>query len=208
MNSQPSSEDKKQQTIVYYEEQAQRFCADTQVLDMSMLYERYLRHLTPDARILDAGCGSGRDSLHFLERGYDVVAFDAALAMVEYATKLIGQPVLRLTFDELAFEEEFDGIWACASLLHVPHEEMPDVLTRLAHALKSSGILYASFKYGEGETFRHGRLFNDYTEDSFQMLIDEHSQFELIEMWRTVDIRPERTDSQWLNVILRASWQT
>ena len=153
--------------------------------------------------MLDAGCGPGRDSRAFLAKGYDVTAFDASETMVRLASKRIGLPVLRLSFQEVGFEETFDGVWACASLLHVPRREVPSVLCRLTRSLKPDGLLYASFRYGREETVRGSRLFTDYTEDTFREMLQDVRELRLARLWETVDARPERADTLWLNVFLR-----
>lgn len=190
-------------TRTYYTKNAQKFYDGTVSLDMEELYLPFLELIPKGGRILDAGCGSGRDTLYFKQRGYSVVAFDYSEKLVNLASKLIGEPVLHLSFDEIKFENEFDGVWACASLLHVPKDEMKGALFQLFKALKLSGILYASFKWGEGEEVRKGRLFSDYTEDSLRELIQTIDSHQLIRSWKTTDVRPGRQDEFWLNVLLR-----
>ncbi len=157
----------------------------------------------PGADILDAGCGSGRDTLAFLERGYEVTAMDASETMAKLASRHTGRPVLHMSFDEMQFQTRFGGVWACASLLHVPRQCMPSVLDRFVLALKAGGVMYASFKYGEKEVVRNDRLFNDYSEDKFRRLLDTRPEIELVRLWLTVDLRPGCRDTVWLNVLLR-----
>lgn len=190
-------------TLSYYESNARRFFEETRGVDMSPLYEPFLSRLPAGASILDAGCGSGRDSLYFLDNGYDVTSFDASEAMVRLATEHLGRPVLRLAFDQLNYEERFDGVWACASLLHVPRRAMIDALNRLASSLKRGGTLYASFRYGSGEVVRDGRLFNDYTEDDFGALLEALPDLNPVGTWLTADLRPHRADTAWLNTLSR-----
>ncbi len=203
MNSDQSFRGPHGPTLAYYEANAQRFFQETRSVDMSPLYEPFLALLPSGARILDAGCGSGRDSLAFLERGYEVAAMDASPSMAELASRLIGRPVLHMSFDQICFQERFDGVWACASLLHVPKRDLPAVLARLGVALKAGGVMYASFKYGEGEAVRDGRLFNDCYEESLRNLLRSRTEFGILEVWRSTDLRPGRGDITWLNVLLR-----
>ena len=135
-------------TIAFYDEHADEFYAGTVGADIGELYDAFLPLLPDGARILDAGCGSGRDSRAFLDRGYEVTAFDASAALVEKASALLGRPVRRLTFQEMDYTEAFEGVWACASLLHVPRAEFDAVLARLARALVPGGVAFLSFKYG------------------------------------------------------------
>src|ERR687885_194185 len=138
-------------TIDFYNEHAQDFYHRTVNVDMRELYAPFLALLPAGAHILDAGCGSGRDSLYFKQHGYQVTALDASAELVKLSSQLLQQPVLHLTFQEVDFDERFDGIWACASLLHVPRIEIDDVLRRLTKALKPGAILFTSFKNGNTE---------------------------------------------------------
>jgi SAM-dependent methyltransferase len=189
-------------TIRFYNEHADEYVRATVGVNMESLYEPFLSHVPPCGRILDAGCGSGRDSKAFLDRGYQVVSIDASQEMVDATTILTAQQAHLLAFQEVGFSEEFDGVWACASLLHVPLAELPGVIGRLASALRPSGVLYASFKVGCGERNLDGRLFTDMEEASFTVLLGGIGGVELLQLWHTDDQRPDR-DDKWLNVLLR-----
>ncbi len=189
-------------SIEYYNQNAEAFYRDTVDLDLSYLTHMFTERLWPGAHILDAGCGSGRDSLAFLRLGFQVTAMDASAELARRAEALLGQPVLLRRFQELDFEEAFDGIWANASLLHVPRAEIDAVLERLIRALKPGGILYMSFKDGPGEVVRHGRLFNDYELDEFEALVAAHPRLELVKIWTSEDTRPGKVLG-WVNGLLR-----
>ena len=188
----------------YYVLKAADFVEESRSVDMSPLYERFLALLPPGATILDAGCGSGRDTRAFLEQGYRLVACDASPAIAAMATGYTGIPVAVQRFQELTYHRRFDGIWACASLLHVPMEELPAVLVRLFRSLKPGGILYASFKYGQGERGRDGRWFTDMDEEGLSALIGQIGLFTEVATWVTGDRRPGRSGERWLNTLLRA----
>ncbi|MBQ7418601.1 MAG: class I SAM-dependent methyltransferase [Acidaminococcaceae bacterium] len=150
-------------TINFYEKNAEVYAALTVTADMSRAYEKFLAYLPHGAKvldaglgapgsvhgerasiqILDAGCGSGRDSLFFMRQGYRVTMLDASAAMCRCAEKLTGQKALHKTFAEINFDKQFDGIWACASLLHVSEKELENVLVKFHRALKRDGVLYA-----------------------------------------------------------------
>ena len=134
-------------TIEYYNQTAESFTADTVNADVSGLHSFFLSHLPPNAYIMDLGCGSGRDSKYFLEKGYRVLAIDGAEEFCKIAANLIGQEVLCQTFENIDYTEEFDGIWACSSILHVPSDRLPAVIKKISRALKKGGYFYASFKY-------------------------------------------------------------
>ena len=185
----------------YYQLHAQRFFSETVDVDMSELYRPFVAHLKPGARILDAGCGSGRDAKAFSEMGYEVEAFDASAELVGLARQHTGLPVKQMRFEEVTEVERYDGIWCCASLLHVPLAELPGVMAQLAKALKPGGVWYLSFKYGSGEREKDGRRFTDMDEAGFAEFLSGLSGIEVMECWQTHDQRPERDDS-WINLVL------
>ncbi|WP_273822384.1 DUF3427 domain-containing protein [Pseudomonas asplenii] len=189
-------------THSYYEQNAEQFFADTVDVDMSVLYARFLESIPAGGYILDAGCGSGRDSKAFASSGYRVAAFDASPALATLASQHLGQPVSVRRFAEVSEISLYDGIWACASLLHVPHAEMPDVLARLWQALKPNGIFYCSFKFGEGEREHQGRRFTDAAEAQMDAWLEPLEHIADISYWHTVDQRPGRNDA-WLNILVR-----
>lgn len=186
----------------YYDEHAEAFVASTADLNMAHVQAGFLEWVPPGGRILDAGCGSGRDSLRFLELGFAVDAFDASERMVREASRRTGLTVRRLTFQELEAAAEYDGIWACASLLHVPRAELPAVLTHLHRALKPGGVLFASFKHGKGEGWRHGRFFSDHDEASLHEAVAKAPGLEVARLGTTTDVRPGRADERWLNALI------
>jgi SAM-dependent methyltransferase len=198
--------DYKSSTTAYYDAHAAEFCENTASVDMSELYAPFLAEIPTGGRILDAGCGSGRDSLAFLKAGYEVVSIDASLEMVKATSKLTGKNALLLALDEIEFENEFDGIWACASLLHVSRRDLDSALGRFTRALKPNGVFYLSFKYGDAERVVRGRLFNDLNEPLLESVVAHHPCLELVKLWITDDLRNERRSGQkWLNAITRRS---
>jgi len=186
----------------YYSENAESFYDATVNIDMTALYDEFLPLVKNNGAILDAGCGAGRDSKHFIEHGYTVQAFDASEALVSLATALIKQPVQQALFQTFESEQKFDGIWACASLLHVPMNELHQVLQKLTSLLTTDGIFYCSFKLGNEEVTRNGRVFTNLDEESFEQYI-LGLPLCIVKQWRTGDLREGRESEQWLNVILR-----
>jgi superfamily II DNA or RNA helicase/HKD family nuclease/SOS-response transcriptional repressor LexA len=189
-------------TLAYYQAHAEQFFSETQDVDMSPLHQRFLDGLPAGAHILDGGCGSGRDSKAFVARGYRVAAFDACEALVSLARAHTGLPVLHRSFTDVEEVAIYDGIWACASLLHLPESELPNALHRLWHALKPGGLLYVSFKYGEGTRQHGGRHFTDATESRLNQWLQSITDIESNETWITEDQRPDRNE-RWLNALLR-----
>ncbi|MBP7442318.1 MAG: class I SAM-dependent methyltransferase, partial [Thauera sp.] len=148
-------------TVRHYDSNAARFVEDTLHVDMSALHARFLAHIPVGGLILDAGCGSGRDSKAFLEAGFRVRAFDGSAELARLAAEYLGQPVDVKRFDEIVECSRYDGIWACASLLHVGEEELPATLARMWASLKPGGVFYLSFKHGEVERTDGERHFTD-----------------------------------------------
>ncbi|MEG0087040.1 MAG: methyltransferase domain-containing protein [Niameybacter sp.] len=190
------------ETIKYYQDYLNEFMNMTLYADMASVRDRFTQYLQLGDKILDAGCGSGRDTLAFRQAGYEVVGIDACKEICQRASAVTGQEVLCMTFQELSYEKAFEGIWACASLLHVPSEEIEEVLMKLVKALKTQGVIYLSVKYGEFEGVRNGRYFTDYTEASLLALLEKWQELHIEEVWQTDDTKVEKRDN-WLNVIVR-----
>lgn len=190
-------------TIKYYNENAQTFIAGTIDADMSFAQNKFLKYLRPNCRILDLGCGSGRDSLFFKSLGFDVTAVDGSPEMCKQAGSLIGENVRCLLFEDLDYQNRFQGIWACASLLHVPKDDMQKILKKVSVALVMHGTLYISYKYGETQREKDGRLFSDYTEKNLDELFNSYNRLKVSEYWITADVRSGRTNEKWLNIICK-----
>ena len=189
---------------LYYQNRAQEFFARTAYQDVEGLYARFLPLLPVDAHILDAGCGSGRDTKAFAERGYAVTAFDATPEMVELATQFSGQPVRLLRFQEMDYVAAFDGIWACASLLHVPLAEMAEVFERFITALKPGGYWSMSFKFGDGEKRRGERLFTDFTDETLTAFVAKFQPLGVVSLFTSDDARFTRNEQErWVSATVR-----
>jgi SAM-dependent methyltransferase len=191
------------ETLSYYNQNADAFIEGTRNADMSMQYRQFLKYLSPGCKLLDLGCGSGRDSAYFSSLGFAVTAADGSEELCKRVRENHGIPALCIKFEELSFAAQFDAIWACASLLHVKKSDMPDVMKKVSAALKSGGILYASFKYGSEERFCNGRFFSDYTEKDLDTLLTPETKLSLLEYRITEDVRPDRCGERWLNFIAK-----
>ncbi len=190
-------------SIGYYDANADQFFADTAFVDMSAVHARFVAALPPGGRVLDAGCGSGRDALAFRKRGFEVTAFDGSPRMVEMARAHTGLPVLHLTFAEVTWTEAFEGIWSCASLLHVPRSELPEIMKRLRNALVPGGFWELSFKVGDGERQVGGRHFTDLDEGAVAALVAELGGLEVVASDTSGDLRPGKESEGWTNVLVR-----
>lgn len=195
--------DNMDKTIIYYNKNTNNFIANTINVDFAVTSEHFLDKLPKTARILDFGCGSGRDTRYFLDKGFQVDAIDGSVELCKYASAYTGIPVKNMFFQDLNVSGVYDGIWACASILHVPSAELLKIFHKMNAALKANGIIYVSFKYGEFEGERNGRYFTDMTEDSFGKLLQKVPELKLEEQWITSDVRVDRGEEKWLNLILR-----
>ncbi len=186
----------------YYNNNADIFFNNTIDVDAESLYQEFMPYLPTSAKIIDAGCGSGRDTLHFLNHGHNVIAFDASKELITLAEKYTNHRIQHSTF--LSFNTEHnsqDGIWACASLLHVPMNELVDTFLHLSQFLKTGGVFYCSFKYGNDEVERNGRRFTNLNETLLKQLLST-LPLSIQKTWITEDLRPGRSDEKWLNAVL------
>lgn len=171
---------------------------------MSLDYQKFLSRLPKNAKILDAGCGGGRDAKYFIEQGYDITAFDASSEMVTVAAEYTGNPVLQLRLQDMEFNSEFDGVWASRSLLHVPYEETSNVLKKIHTSLKKDGIFYVSYKYGNQKMDVDDRIFYNMDETTIKSYLE--GLFDILEIWKTDDttiqVAPDSSQT-WLAVICR-----
>ena len=190
-------------TIDYYNRNYDTFVESTRDVDFSEIQNTFMDMLPNKAEILDFGCGSGRDTKCFLDQGYQVEAIDGSVELCRLASEYTGIEVRDMLFQELDVQEKYDGIWACASILHLSRTELFDVLERMSQALKKNGIIYTSFKYGDFEGLRNGRYFTDFTEETFAVLISGIPSLSVEKQWITRDARTERENEKWLNVILK-----
>lgn len=186
------------ETISYYNQNAAKYFDMTVNVPMQTLYDQFEAYLKTGDKILDLGCGSGRDSKYFLSKGYEVVSVDGSIGMCHLAAKYLGKEVRNITFNELDYIDEFDAVWACASLLHVDIEEMIDVLSKIKNALKRNGLLYASWKYGQGERIVNQKYYADYNEELIKKMFFATS-LKVQRIWISEDNLFR--GCKWLNVV-------
>lgn len=190
------------QTAAFYQHHAQSYANETATLSMEEYRHEFVGHIPAGGHILDLGCGGGRDSQLFIADGYKVTAIDGSPALAALAAERIGQPVEVITFVELAFDRVFDGIWACASLLHCDKGQITPVLHKVIAALKPGGSAFISFKWGDGETIdSKGRHFNHYTEASLAELMSQFTALNIIRLWRTTSSL-RGIEQRWVNVLV------
>lgn len=189
-------------TIDYYNQNADSFIQGTVSVDFKETQDKFLM-LLAGKKVLDFGCGSGRDTKYFLNAGLDVVAIDGSEELCKSASAYTGIHVKHMLFQELDEVDCYDGIWACSSILHLTKDELRIVMNKMSRAIKPNGIIYTSFKYGNFEGERNGRYFTDFTLEAFKDFAKDVKEIAIEEYWITGDVRTGREEEKWLNLILR-----
>lgn len=190
-------------TLNFYNTNAITFSADTLNVDFKKTQDKFLSYLLPGVLILDFGCGSGRDTKYFMDQGYKVDAVDGSEKLCKLASEYTGTNVRCMLFEELDEENRYGGIWACSSILHLPMDQLILVMNKISRAVVKNGIAYTSFKYGAFEGERNGRYFTDMDENKFTHMMEHVNGLHVKELWITSDVRPDRGEEKWLNVILK-----
>ena len=189
-------------TLDYYNKNSEEYFNSTLNVDMTNTYKPFLKLVPKDGKILDLGCGSGRDSMNFMKLGYEVIAIDGAKELAKKASVLLEKEVIVSTFEELELKEKFHGIWACASLLHIKREDLKTVLNNLYNNLDDKGVFYMSFKYGEKEYVDDkNRYFNCFTDESIISFINENTKYNILGLYITEDKLGRVNEVKWLNLI-------
>ena len=189
-------------TLDYYNKNSEEYFNSTLNVDMTNTYKEFLKLVPEGGKILDLGCGSGRDSMNFMKLGYEVTAVDGSKELAKKASVLLGKEVIVSTFEELELKEKFHGIWACASLLHIKREDLKTVLNNLYNNLDDNGVFYMSFKYGEKEYVDDkNRYFNCFTDESIISFINENTKYNILGLYITEDKLGRVNEVKWLNLI-------
>ena len=189
-------------TLDYYNKNSEEYFNSTLNVDMTNTYKEFLKLVPEGGKILDLGCGSGRDSMNFMKLGYEVIAVDGAKKLAKRASVLLRKEVIASTFEELELKEKFHGIWACASLLHIKREDLKTVLNNLYNNLEDNGVFYMSFKYGEKEYVDDkNRYFNCFTDESIISFINENTKYNILGLYITEDKLGRVNEVKWVNLI-------
>lgn len=197
--------DQKYNTLEYYNKNAQLYYEQTLIGNLQENYEKFLSRLPKKAYILDFGCGSGRDSKYFIDNGYKVKAIDGSIEMCKLASKYIEQEVDCMRFDELDDINIYDGIWACSSILHIEKENLSGILTKMINALKVNGVIYTSFKIGEGYEVKEGKYYNYLTKEEMELILNTISKnVKMIDYFETLpSTKRNAKGTIWGNFIIK-----
>lgn len=192
-------------SIGFYDQNAEDFFNRSVGADMSVGRAEFTALIPPGGRVLDAGCGSGRDALAFSRLGFEVTAMEASPRLAELARAHTGLPVQVMTFDDVAWRDAFDGVWACASLLHVARADLAAAVGRLREALRPDGVLWMSFKYGTGERQAGARRFTDLDVQGARSLLAGAGGLSLVALRGSEDVRDDHAGERWLTILARRS---
>lgn len=200
-----STEGSDARTLFFYRKEAAAYAERSEKIGPSKMLAAFTQRLPKGVTVLDLGCGTGRDTKALLDAGFTVTALDASMEMIVEAEKRIGIDIRFQYFEDLSDVALYDGIWANASLLHVPRAGLPNVLTRVHDALKPGGLLFASFKTG-GKEGRDslGRYYNYLNADEAESYLRDAGS------WSSLDITEgprskgyDGTESGWIAVVAR-----
>lgn len=159
-------------TLTYYNNNAYEYFNTTKMISLDNLYSIFLNYITTKGKILDFGCGSGRDSKYFKDKGYDVYLLDGSINLANIVETELGLKVKVQDFNDFDEKDKYDGVWACASLLHVKKENISNIILKIKNSIHDDGIIYISMKDGVGEEIDNfGRYYNYVNEKEFEELL-------------------------------------
>ena len=192
-----------EETLKFYAESAPTYAASGKG-GTSRHLGPFLAELSAGARILELGCGGGRDAQAMLAAGHSVEPTDGSPAIARKAEELLPIPVRVMRFEELDSREAYDAVWASASLLHVPRHELPAILAKIRAALKPGGLHHASFKAGGGEgRDRNGRYFNYLTRDELIAAYRASGDWEVLSTSEYIGGGFDRGQGPWVAIMVR-----
>ncbi len=188
-------------TIAYYDENALEYCRQTANADMSPLCDRFLQYIRSGGRIIDIGSGSGRDIRYFISHGYEATGIDASSELCRILSSQ-GISVENVTIQEWEPQGHYDGIWANASLLHIPLDEVERFLVKAKASLNDGGVIFASMKTGLTKEYdEKGRFFCPFDEHTLKSILQNHPSLRLIDLWHSQDALG-REDVRWINFLV------
>ncbi len=187
-------------TLGFYNSNATVYAADGNTPNPKLF--GFLKRCKPGGRILELGTGSGTDARAILDAGFQLDATDGSAELAAIASERLGQPVRRMMFDELSAVEEYDGIYACASLTHVPRGELVPIIEKTHAALVKGGVVWASFKTGTVEGYDAlGRYYNYLSPEELRICWRKHAQWSDIEMECWTGGAYDKRPTEWAAVI-------
>ena len=192
-------------TINYYDKNASYYFSKTSQVDLVALYKEFLKYVPAGGLIMDLGCGSGRDVKWFRDHGYDAHGLDASEQLIKIAQDKLNIPVEVGNIENWVADKTFDGIWCCASLMHLDDNSIDRFLSNLRHNLRKGGVLFISVKEGiESGISEDGRFFRDFDEELLRTFLRHYKNMRIEKVWYTED-KLHRNSFRWLNAIIRTN---
>jgi ubiquinone/menaquinone biosynthesis C-methylase UbiE len=201
----PKKEDQIAKTIQTYEEIADDYCQVLNDINIIKNHADYFLENIPGKKLLDVGCGPGRDAKYFSEHGMEVVGIDLTANFIKLAIVNVPKAIFKqMDMRKLDFaNESFDGIWSCASFLHIPKKEAKDTLLNLNRVLKPGGLIFVSVKHGMGE-----KMVGEKHYQGGEKFFAFYTQQELVDLFTSCgfDIQQANTEHKghdWVNVFAK-----
>lgn len=190
-------------TIEYFNEKAEKCFQDAFTITERTNQDTFLSFLKEGDRILDFGCGSGRDTAYFREKGFLVDPTDGSSEMCRLASEYLGTQVTCMEFNELDADAVYDGIYASASIMHLEYDRLLEVFPKMIRAMKPGAILYANFKYGDQDGYLGKRYYTYMTEERFAAMLEGFPELETVRTGIFGNEHPGQPDFRWLYAYLR-----
>ena len=192
-------------TINYYDKNASDYFSKTSQVNLVALYKEFLKYVPAGGLIMDLGCGSGRDVKWFRDHGYDAHGLDASEQLIKIAQDKLNIPVEVGNIENWVADKTFDGIWCCASLMHLDDNSIDRFLSNLRYNLRKGGVLFISVKEGiESGISEDGRFFRDFDEELLRTVLRHYKSLRIEKVWYTED-KLHRNSFRWLNAIIRTN---
>ncbi len=193
----------KEKTIDFYNINAASYFNSTVGVDMSEAYVSFTKFVKPQGIIMDIGAGSGRDIKYFMKAGFEVYGIDASEELCMMSTEYTGAIIRCQRIQDWMPHIQYDGVWANASLIHLPIEDVNIFIQRLPRILSDFGVLYLSLKEGLCEGIdEEGRYFNGLSVDYISSALSTVKELSILENWISEDVLA-RTNIKWRNIIIR-----
>lgn len=189
-----------EKTIKYYNDNSEEYIKNTFCVDMSFLYQKFEKYLNKNSKILDIGFGSGRDLIYFSKK-YEAYGIDLCENFVNHLKVMGYTNVTKQGVEDFSFDFKFDGMWACASLLHIKKENLNQAIENCLKYLSKGGVFYFSFKQGDYCGEINGRYYH-YLNLDFLNSILKDLNCKIIESFFTDDNLKDRNE-KWINIILQ-----
>ncbi|HCR1208409.1 TPA: class I SAM-dependent methyltransferase [Pseudomonas aeruginosa] len=191
------------ETIDYYNRNILKYDNTTYNLKLAEQWSEFLSQVKPQGAILDVGCGTGRDIVHFKNLGFYVEGIEPSTLLAKLARARTGSIIREASVENIEHKDRYDGIWACASLLHLPKASLPETLKKLTRALREDGCLYISLKQGTEESRKpDGRYFSSYLPNEITMILDKIPNISQPKIWITEDAAL-RSNTKWINILIK-----